>query len=223
MSNNQYVCLHITKTAGGTLKRSLQSADDLNVEFVYNAVDREKLAERDLTGVNLIYGHAMYGIHEEIGFAENPKYMCFMRHPLSRTISHYYHLRNVDKSPVGDKIRQSEDINDFFENHHHWEFSNLMTRVVSGVGVARGADEDEILEHARENLRKHFSFVGFQEFFSFSMRAFSRALKNDLPQEKDINVGRYDISTITQKTLDHITETNKQDLALYKQALRRFL
>ena len=223
MSNKKFVCLHITKTAGGTLKSALQSAAGLNVEFIYNAMDRQKLAERDLSGVDMIYGHAMFGIHNELRFGDDAKYMCFMRHPLARTISHYYHLRNVDKGAIGDKIRQSSDINDFFENYHHWEFSNMMTRVVSGVGVARGADEDEILEKASENLRKRFSFVGFQEFFSFSMRDLSKFLQQDLPLEKDINVGRYDISAISQKTLDHITETNQQDLALYKLALRRFL
>ena len=223
MSNNQHVCLHITKTAGGTLKRSLQEADGLNVAFVYNPTDREKLTEQDLSDVDLVYGHAIFGVHDEVGLKADTRYMCFMRHPLSRTISHYYHLRNVDQGPVGDKIRLSNDINDFFANHSHWEFANFMTRIISGEGRAQDADEEELLEKAKETLDAHFDFVGFQEFFTFSVRQMSEYLKCALVFEKDINVGRYDLSNVSEETLRLIENANKQDWQLYKYALQRYL
>lgn len=223
MREHGNICLHITKTAGGTLKRSLELAKNLNVEFVYNKFDQEALLEKNLANVDLVYGHVIFGFGDKIKYAENVRYMCFMRHPLSRTISHYYHLRNVDKGPVGDQIRLSSDINDFFENYSHWEFSNFMTRIISGEGRAEGANEVDILAKAKDKLDTHFDFVGFQEFFSFSLRKMKENLGCDLTVENDINVGRYDVSSISEHTLQSIEQLNRQDMELYKYAIQRYL
>jgi hypothetical protein len=223
MAKQQFICLHIAKTAGGTLKRALINSPDLNVEFMYGAKDREALAAKPLDDVDLVYGHTKFGIHEQLGFEQAPRYFCFMRHPVSRTISHYYHLRNVDKSAVGDKIRGSADINDFFDGLKHWEFSNFMARVVSGVGIANTVDDAEILERAKRNLDTHFDFVGFQEFFSFSGLKLGKIIGTNLTFEKDVNVGRYDLSSISEETLDKITSANDIDFELYKYAINKFL
>lgn len=223
MSKQGLVCLHITKTAGGTLKRALQDAKDFNVEFVYNAGDKAALKDKNLDGVDLLYGHAIFGVHEEVGYGNNPRYMCFMRHPMTRTISHYFHLRNVDKGPVGDKIRTSSDINEFFANDRHWEFGNFMTRIISGEGHARDMDEDELLAKAKANLDKHFDFVGFQEYFSLSIRKLSGVIGRSLEFEKDVNVGRYDLSKVTEETLQLIDKSTTRDVELYKYAVQKYL
>lgn len=215
------IMLHITKTAGGTLKTSLMNTEDLNVEFLYGPADLEKLQTRELDSVELIYGHTMMGVGDQLGLPD-ARYMCFMRHPVARTISHYYHLRNVEKGPVGEKIRQSEDINDFFENFQHWEFSNFMAKVISGVGP--GVDENRsLVQTAMTNINDRFDFVGFQEYFPLSLRKLSKTLGKQIKVEKDINIGRYTLGSVSEATITKIEDINKADIELYKFSLNKFL
>lgn len=223
MSDPKFICLHIAKTAGGTLKRALIDNPDVAVEFLYGAKDREALASQDLSKTDLIYGHTRFGIHEMLNMKTTPRYFCYMRHPLSRTISHYFHLRNVDRSPSGDKIRRSADINDFIMNMKHWEFNNFMTRIVSGNSRDGGMSDDEMLDTAKKNLTDHFDFVGFQEFFALSGMKLGDLLETKFAFEKDVNVGRYDFSQISEETIEKIKALNENDLKLYKFAIDRFL
>ena len=195
MTVSPFISLHITKTAGGTLKVALTELKNRRVEMVYNRADQDRLGEQDLTGVDLIYGHAIWGIHQRLGIP--PVYGCFLRHPLTRTISHYFHLRNVDKGPVGDRIRQSTDINDFFANYQHWEFSNLMARIVSGLANNHAPAGYNLLRNAITNVRTSFHFIGFQEFFLLSVRKLSGVIGEPLDIGKDVNIGRYRFGDVT--------------------------
>lgn len=253
MSQNTKIFLHLTKTAGGTLKLALADAFGSDVEMLYGPADLERLKEANLSKTKMIYGHTTFGVHERLGFTKTPRHYCFMRHPVTRTISHYYHLRDVEKGPVGDKIRASEDINDFFANMQHWEFSNFMVKVLSGFvkqtpGKAANTPLEEAkhknfmakllsgfaktspstaertsLEEAKHNLDTYFDFVGFQEYFPLSMVKLEKQLGREIPIENSINIGRYTLEGISNKTLKNIIEINKADLELYKYALQKFL
>ncbi|KIN63923.1 hypothetical protein Z946_2806 [Sulfitobacter noctilucicola] len=84
-------------------------------------------------------------------------------------------------------------------------------------------DSRNSLDIAKENLDKNFAFVGFQEYFSFSMRKLSKILDVQLNVERDVNVGRYDLSQVSEDTLGVIEENTKLDFELYKYALEKFL
>lgn len=215
------ICLHITKTAGGTLKDALRETPNLNVKFLYGQQDLDALSSSDLGDVDLVYGHSVYGVHSKLGL--EPNYMCFLRHPITRTISHYFHLSNVDRGPIGDKIRESDSIDDFFSNHSHWEFSNFMCRVISGHGTSAKVSEDALLKDALRSIDEDFQFVGFQEFFPISMLRFGDIFGRRLNSKRDINVGRYDLSAISRRTIRTIGDLNGQDIRLYKYCLRKFL
>lgn len=217
------VFLHLTKTAGGTLKAALNKTPDLATYFVYGADDVRQLKTMASPDYDLIYGHYIFGLDREIGLSPNTRYLCFMRHPIMRTISHYYHLRNVDQGPVGDRIRTSSDINDFFANQSHWEFSNFMMKVISGVGNSRAPEGVNAFKLAVDILETRFDFVGFQEYFPISVRNLSQYLGRQVAVERDVNVGRYSLGDVTATTIQRIEELNQQDMKLYKFALRKFL
>lgn len=217
------VFLHLTKTAGGTLKAALSEAPSLAVGFLYSSDDRRQLIESGMKGLDLIYGHTLFGVDDELGLHPETKYMCFMRHPVTRTISHYYHLRNVEKGPVGEKIRQSRNINHFFAEYHHWEFSNFMSKVISGLGRQSPTEGISTLQMAVENIEARFEFIGFQEHFLLSMRALSARLGVPLSLKTEVNRGRYDLSDISEATIEKIERLNRVDMKLYKYCLKRFL
>lgn len=217
------IFLHLTKTAGGTLKSALSDTPNLSTYFVYGQQDLLRLKEESPHDYDLVYGHSIYGLHSTLGLPNSTRYMCFMRHPVTRTISHYYHLWNVEKGPIGERIRASKDINDFFANNSHWEFSNFMVKIISGVGNARPLPGVNAFRMAVDNLENRFDFVGFQEYFPISVRSLSRLIGQELVIKKDINIGRYSLGDISGATLTRIEELNIQDMKLYKFALRKFL
>lgn len=215
--------MHLTKTAGGTLKSAIGKTPGLSTYFVYGSDDVENFRNVSPNTFDLIYGHSIFGLHQRIGLHEDTRYICFMRHPIMRTISHYYHLRNVDFGPIGDRIRESNDINDFFANHRHWEFSNFMMKVISGVGNSTPPEDVNIFRRAVEILDTRFDFVGFQEFFPISVRALGEYLGHKIDIDRDINIGRYNLGDVYPETIARIEILNQQDLRLYKFALRKFL
>jgi hypothetical protein len=221
MTSGPRIFLHLTKTAGGTLKRAISSNSELKSVFIYGPNDLNAAKEKDLSNTDILYGHSIFGIHEEL--AIDPRYMCFMRHPITRTISHYFHLRNVEKGPVGEKIRTSKDINDFFKRQRHWEFSNFMTKIISGIGNGPAPEGVNLYKLAICNIDKYFDFIGFQEFFPFSVRKMSKFLGVEVTNSGDINVGRYDYSEISQETLSRIEALNESDMRLYRYCLKKFL
>lgn len=222
-SNLPKVFLHLTKTAGGTLKHALSQIDNYSVQMLYGPSDIERIAQSNLNEIDMVYGHSVFGIHEGLRFGAVPRYMCFMRHPVTRTISHYYHLRNVDRGPVGDKIRASSDINDFFANYSHWEFSNFMVKIISGLGPRKPEEGVNAYQLAIGNIVQHFDFVGFQEYFPLSLKKLSANIGRAIEVEKDINVGHYRFKEVSDRTLEKIIADNKNDIKLYKFSLERFL
>lgn len=217
------VFLHLTKTAGGTLKTALENTPDISTFFVYNSSDVLTLKSLNPSDYDLIYGHSVFGLDREIGLSGNARYLCFMRHPIMRTISHYYHLRNVDSGPVGDRIRESSNINEFFAHHSHWEFSNFMMKIISGIGNSPAPEGVNVFRLAIDVLESRFDFVGFQEFFPISVRNLSQYLGTEVAVSRDVNVGRYSLGDVSSATISRISELNRQDIRLYKFALQKFL
>lgn len=221
MPADPLIFLHVTKTAGGTLKEGFRNLKGRRVDFVYGQADKDRLRALGPGKLDLIYGHVLHGFHEELGVA--PRYACFMRHPVTRTISHYYHLRNVEKGPVGERIRASADINAFFATEDYWEFDNLMVRILSGHANQPLPPGTAVLDQALDHMEAHVEFVGFQEHFPLSIRKMNATLGLEIVTAKDANVGRYALADVTPETLDRIEALNLLDMRLYKTALRRFL
>ena len=97
------VFLHMTKTAGGSLKTALQDND--RIVFGNYSLKQDSF---NVEGGDILFGHSMYGIHEKLGC--DPRYAIFLREPVTRVISHYYQLRDVDIGPQGEKIRKFTNI-----------------------------------------------------------------------------------------------------------------
>jgi len=188
------IFLHLTKTAGGTLKTALAEIEDFSVGFIDGSTLLNEDAVNAENGIQLYYGHSIFGVHED--FDVNPSYYAFVRHPVRRVISHYYQLYNVDEGKVGQRIRESKDINDFFMNAKHWEFENFMSKIISGVGWRGGFEQSVIFERAKTNIDKYFQYIGFQEFFPESVATMADMLGCTVPVSQNINIGSYDTSKV---------------------------
>lgn len=218
-SSQPILFIHTTKTAGGTLKQAFLSQEKFKTQFVYNSEDRKKLK----LDSNLIYGHFGYGLHNELHI-NNPIYMTFLRHPFNRVVSHYYHLRNVDRnSNIGKKIRTFENINTFFAQTNYWEFNNLQSRIISGKMNAKIHDDNKLLSLAKRSIDSNFQFVGFQEFMFQSILKLNSLLKIDIELKKNVNIGKYEVATISPSVINKINEMNLVDLEIYKYCFNLFM
>ena len=210
--------MHLTKTAGGSVKSILQESLG-DKAFFYNAGSPvEDIVSK---GKKVIFGHYAFGLHEDLDIPEN--YACFLRNPLNRTISHYYHLYNNDKGPVGNKIRESADnINDYFAGSIHWEFSNFMCKVIGGYRRDSELKVDRSLcRKAIANLNE-MDFVGIFEFLELSLSMMFRKLDipvTDIPQ---VNIGKYKLGDIRPSTYNEIIRLNRWDFLLYEVATELF-
>ena len=210
--------LHITKTAGGSIKKLL--ADQLNDEVLFHNSHNDVPELKDET--KMLFGHFLVDIHKEYDQV-TPKYLCFLRNPINRVASHYYHLYNVDKSPIGDKIRSSgNDINEYFKRVNHWEFSNAMCKIIAGKETFDQKWSDEkILQIAMNNMRK-FKFVGIFEFLEISLIRLSKLYNLNITEVPSVNIGSYKFSKINDETINKIIRINKYDWILYNYGIDLF-
>ncbi len=170
------VFIHVPKTAGTTLKTilRLQHPDllvrnvgnvlkdyDKALEYVQRAGQRVSADPRNFA----LKAHMPFGFHRY--FPPDARYITFLRDPIERAISNYYHearkLIQRDQVPL---LARPEDILASKRPH----LDNLQTRFLSGAeNPFTVAATNDLLEHAKENLRDRFTFVGITERFDESL------------------------------------------------------
>jgi hypothetical protein len=136
------------------------------------------------------------------------------RHPVIRTVSHFYHLLNVDLSNDGDLARQYEDVNLYFKSERPWYFENFMCRIISGEPYSQ-LDDQELFRRAMDKIEKRYSFVGIKEHMELSLLALSKLFDEPIEAHSNVNIGSYNISMVSDNTLDIILSRNYADILLY--------
>jgi hypothetical protein len=218
--------MHITKTAGGSLIKTLLAAPSLNGKVIHTNTPSDP--KNNFLGASVLFGHFGYGAHTITG--RNPDYACFFRHPVTRTISHYYQLYQVEKGPVGEKIRAGGgDINSYFQNQYakntiHGEFSDQMNKML--LGIDKESSPGKNLYLAKQRLQ-NLKFIGIQEYYEISLIKLADCLKiptHELAKnEKKTNATSWKLADIEEDTIKIIQEINHFDMFLYQDAIEKFL
>lgn len=210
--------MHITKTAGGTIKRLLREAD-IGAQFHYPGEDNFSAGFAYPDDCPVVYGHYRFGAHQLM--KSEPKYGCFVREPIARTVSHFHHLKNVAKIPVGDRAREHQTIDVFLQNTKSMDMDNLQTRMLSGIGRDVGYDklDESALELAVENLKKYFVFIGVFEDLHASVDQLGEIFPTLNPDLPHVNKGKYteDMSAAVRA---EVVARNEFDLRLYEEVLK---
>jgi hypothetical protein len=238
--------IHITKTAGGSLIHSLNRAPSLKNKIIHanNRILREidpSCYENKL----MLFGHFPYGIHTIT--QQRPYYAAFFRHPLTRVISHYHQLYQVDQGYIGRRIRaEGRDINEYFQTQHyiHDEFLDFyLKNLLDDKIIPETRDTgmsffdkcqlsvEACIELAIQRLHE-LSFIGIQEFYELSMLHLADFLKIPFsefdvqrggdPQTR-INATLWNLNDLSAKTIAIIQEKNQIDCLLYQEALKLFM
>lgn len=215
--------MHLTKTAGGSLKELLRDAARGGDDILFYYADEPGFRPHfDYDRFpRVMFGHYTYGVHENAELPAN--YACFLREPVARTISHYHHLKNNDYSPIGKRLRNFESMEQYLKYSKHWEFDNFLTRSISGVinQVRHGDVGYNIYEKARYNLRCNFSYIGIFERMQESLKRLKPVIPKISQKLPSVNVGNYSKTTSAEE-LRLLRSLNRFDELLYEEALALF-
>jgi hypothetical protein len=175
------IFLHVPKAAGTTLQRVTERHYRPSEIFflgsrVQDAIDDLRaLDPADRARLRLVHGHLAYGLHEAL---PGPcSYFTLLREPVDRVASFFYFVREQGDHYLYDLSRSAGmDLAGFMESGVTIMVDNGQTRQISGVwdDVAYGACDREVLELAKENLRRSFDVVGLSERFDESLLMLGR-------------------------------------------------
>jgi hypothetical protein len=223
------IFLHIPKTAGTSLTTALRKqVPDGDVCLYYPGhvigLDWDMvhlLPAHQCKAFKLLIGHMAFGIDT---FLQQPsKYYTFLREPIARLKSHYWHCRAYNENTLtidGDSVPLHAAVQEGLNE----EFDNMQTRLIAGAfpdTVPLGQMSDAVLNLALDNIDRSFCFVGLTEkidlhakimFEKMGIEPVAIARENAAPaslvNENDEDYRRID--------WNKVRENNKYDIALYQ-------
>jgi len=230
-----HIFLHVHKCGGTSLMNCLDANYKKDNIFVINGSNyRESYAafknldSKKRKSLDLLRGHHFYGSHEYL--RDSAKYFTMLREPISRLISLYNYLREIDL--YKDINKNEMDLAEFLESGLAMAADNGMTRLLTNNDfdkLPNGMVNETHALQAIENLEKHFVAVGLTENFEESLTLFKNKLGwKVLP---DLKMDNKTNNKILEKTEAESFFNNNEsfsryinaDVMVYRYAKKRFL
>lgn len=219
------VFIHIPKAAGTSLKRAISDRVgtdsiyfDYNRPFAKGGLQRKAhcllSSTRRKPREEIIFGHFLVGKYAKFNgccFQRHKKvsYVVFLREPLQRAISHYcfWKRATVEGHPIWERFtRENWSLEEFllFKKHTNFQSNYLWRFPLS-----------------------QFDVIGLTEYFDASLKILGDAIPvlKDLPINADNSNPKNVIGksySIDPCLASEFVRRNKQDYALYEQAVRLF-
>lgn len=199
------ISIHIPKCGGTSFRTVLKRLYSDRLWLNYGEVFAQYQARNELVPKQTacIHGHFLADAFD--GVFPNSELVTWVRHPVQRVASRYYHLlRSPDMRDTCclELHRRGLTLIEFAELD--W-MQNEMTRYLSG------------------KTRQDFSFIGVSERFSESLKIFGEymAVSLDIPPPmENVNPTRIRANyELTRRTHDRLLELNTRDMALYQESL----
>jgi len=226
--------IHIPKTAGTSFVRGVQSAlrpeqvatfygksrssHDIRAEIAqWTSAVRKQLV--------LVAGHQVwYGIHEVFEDAD-PKYITFLRPPVSRVVSDYYKIRRNPSNEFHDIVhRNGISLSAFVEQQVSPFIVNHMTVFIGRDEVDRehnasmcAVADPGLLARSLSRLAG-FAYVGLKSTYADDLREISGLLDTTIPERHDNAPEQSSdelLRDLTPAVLVEILKLNMMDAALY--------
>ena len=222
------IFLHIPKTAGSTLntivERQYKSVEIYSIDskrVIQSMEEFKQLPAQPLEKIKLLKGHMYFGLHEYLPTPST--YITILREPIDRIISTYYYIKRQKNHKHYELANQAKDLKDFIFKYRGKQLNNGQTRLLAGMNsleVEFGNCSNEMLEVAKNNLRKYFAVVGTTARFNEALILLKQKLGWHLPlyASKNVTNKRPKKEQISQDTLDAIVELNQLDIELYRYA-----
>jgi hypothetical protein len=210
------VSIHIPKTAGTTFLGLLKNeyGDKLvkyykqkPLKYRYDKKDPKKIFIECISSSEpqIIHGHF---VADRVINVKNPSYITWLRNPVERVISHYFHwTRNPDLSqPLCKKMIETNMT--LLEFAREDSMQNIQSYFLGDVDIEK------------------FDFIGITEKFNKSIELFNSLYNVDLKNILKVNNNpnkqnkTYE-NEIDNDIYDNIRQLNLKDMNLYRKACKR--
>ena len=164
------------------------------------------LSRRDLRAV---IGHFWFGLHEHV--ARPCRYVTLLRDPVERVVSLYYYA----------KLEETMSLEEFARKPPFREVDNDQVRRIAGVNPPVGECTREMLDLARENLRRHFDVVGTTERMDETLAQLKVKLgwnREIDSYPRNVNAARPSASVLTREAVEAVRARNELDYELWRYA-----
>ncbi|MEL6392478.1 MAG: sulfotransferase family 2 domain-containing protein [Bacteroidota bacterium] len=209
------ISLHLPKTGGTSLYNSLKEVYGQNLSIPYRrgnirrAIERYGSLSASLpTQTTVLHGHLLYEEVAEIHKRDEPRVICWFRHPVDRVISNYLFFIAGLQEPIRNrrnyelnKHRKDEDILTYVKRE---ENRNVMARFLLGIEL------EELffigfLENYEADLKKLGELLSWSEQIAPAhLNKRSDGSRHELYKQTDIR--------------REIERLNQQDMQLYQRA-----
>ena len=213
--------LHIPKTGGTAVKKALKKEFKPNELQLIYGLDSFKSGVRDFASnkKKLAIGH--FGWEPDMkGMFKNTFKMTFLRHPVARVISHYWHFQ---RSPhEGDQYLIGMSFEDFLETPFA---QNWQTKRLGGGLYDNSVSDDMCFAEALENVESRFEFIGITEEMEKSAVLLRQKLSLEIGviKQKNVNPEKAKEQEMAEKYGEAILVKNQLDLKLYEAGMKRLM
>ena len=219
--------MHMLKTAGTAVRVAIRDNYQASESaFVYPdppGIPQESFPEIplcELELLRLVVGHYRFRLHEQMPQAVEQ--VTFVRHPLRRLTSHYYHLLKNGSRALYDGERLMA-LPELLEAGTAPDMDNHMVRCFCGIDdrfQPAGTIGREHLDLALHNARGAFEFIGFQEHLNDDLAVLFKRYgwQQRDPGPRNMGAYRWDYAR-EMPNMKALLHFDRWDLELYR-ALR---
>jgi hypothetical protein len=230
------IFLHVPKTGGTTFhsmltfqylgRPSIRLRPWLHTDDVYDRRRARELDELDDSvkrKLQLVRGHAYYGVHEKMPQACT--YFTFVRDPISHVKSQYYYFKVKPHENRDATIWDKMSLESILADEGNPWLDNMQVRWISGVGLGKETIGEDEYRLAQRNVENHFSVLGVTDQFDLSVALLAKKLNWRRPLfYRRANVQNFNEGSrksVAEMPTELIKETNTWDLRLYKWGKKR--
>jgi hypothetical protein len=233
---------HIPKSAGSTMKQVLWRAvgSDRVLPSLVHREHRERVAaiatelDRDLDGRYAIASHVGCGVEERLPARHAYPAFTFLRDPIERTLSRYWHYRSGPGSPdPARRLREGMSLEEFLEETTMHSY-NAQTGFLGGLWARHHLDDEpltrarfdrKLLAEAKRELEAH-RVVGLTERFDETLfllrRSFGWPLHKTTYRRANVGAARRQAPRPSERELEAVRASNELDIELYELARELF-
>lgn len=183
----------------------------------------------------MLTGHVFYGLHRH--FDNFSGYISLVRDPADRIISFYHYFLEDPSSEFGKALidngitledfvgLEKKDVERLKWNELHYTLENGQTKLMAGIHLPVGQSTPDLLTLARNNIEKHFVFVGLTERFDESLVSIHHLLEWQTPLyylRVNTTRRRKKKKDVSRDVLQTISERNTFDFSLHKEIKANF-
>ncbi len=222
------IFLHITKTAGTTMQKILRTIYDKDEILLIKSNPKNngihyqdfiRLPSSERSRFRVLMGHMPWGLHRYC--PNGAEYFTFLRDPLKRGISTYFHCFNKPKHHHHEIARQIS-IQEYLNRYYYPYISSFLDDIDNPVSM-QNPIKDPVLVTSR--IERYFPIIGISERFNESLELLQHRYAWNIPKFENHNIGKYsrrDIS-FNADAINEFHRTHQDDYRLYLFARRRFI